>query len=382
MKKIIFSVVVLALAVVVLIGAGSGSHQLEISNAYVSGRFFNITSHTDGVVDIVNIKKGDRVKRGDLLFTIAIERDAKIINQRSQELRTILNEKLMSCLNIEVANNLVEVTETNIDFLKDRLERTKKLISASVIADDDLRLLELQLRQEKSVEEKAKLNLISLKAEDNLSLIERPNIQLAMTNLREALYNKYMNEIRAPYDGYIYEVLAYPTIYAKAGVSQIIFIPTERPTIEANILESELQFIKQGMKVIVIPDISDKREKITGFIQSIVPSTAATFSAFPRNNIDSNWIKVSQRIPIVIRLLDETENSLEMPIGTSVRVIIPTRENEIEYIEKSHVNSLTDEYENNSWENDYKSILEKLVASETKRAKLLLAGHCPVPNWM
>jgi membrane fusion protein (multidrug efflux system) len=71
------------------------------------------------------------------------------------------------------------------------------------------------------------------------------------------------------------------------------------------------------MKVEIISDVH-KGISLKGHIHSIVPSTAASFSPIPRNNMDSNWIKVSQRIPVLVEI-DEKDKSL-LPIGSSSKL--------------------------------------------------------------
>jgi membrane fusion protein (multidrug efflux system) len=78
--------------------------------------------------------------------------------------------------------------------------------------------------------------------------------------------------------------------------------------------------------VTVVPDVGGGKRIYSGIIQSIVPSVAATFSQLPRNNLDSNWIKTSQRIPVLITLAPPTGDVAPLPLGSSVKVIIDVRQ--------------------------------------------------------
>lgn len=379
-KKVVALSLIAALGAVVILGAAGGRQQLEISNAYITGRVLNLAAHADGVVDRVNVSRGDRVARGELMLALDSERDASAINKFSQQFRVALKAELTNCLAIEIASNAVVGVEAKIDYLQERTARIRKLTQASVAAVDELRSLELSLRQEQVAIEQEKLKLTLMNVNEHESLMDRPSVQLAANQLREAYYRKHMNEVRAPYEGYVYEVLGYPGAYAKAGESQIIFVPTERPTVEANVLESELPYIKPGLRVKVIADVSESREPIDGYVQSIVPSSAATFSKLPRNNVDSNWIKVSQRVPVLIALIDNHSQSGHYPIGTSVRVLIPTEATPEDWmaVEESKVSqeaSIDD-----AWVTAFRSTLTAIIENESLLAAKALGGRCKAPR--
>src|SRR5918999_4662995 len=97
-KKLVLTVTFLAVGAVVWIGVQGGARQLEVTNAYVTGRVLQIAAPSDGVIDVVRVSRGDSVKRGDLLIALDSERDAISIQQRIQELRVALKGELISCL--------------------------------------------------------------------------------------------------------------------------------------------------------------------------------------------------------------------------------------------------------------------------------------------
>jgi len=117
-------------------------------------------------------------------------------------------------------------------------------------------------------------------------------------------------------------VLVYPGRYVKKAENLLILIPKEEQVIEANVLESEISLISPGTAVMVVPDVGGGKRRFSGVVQSIVPAVAATFSPLPRNNLDSNWIKTTQRIPILITLAPSSEKTSELPLGSSVKVFV------------------------------------------------------------
>jgi hypothetical protein len=86
-------------------------------------------------------------------------------------------------------------------------------------------------------------------------------------------------------------------------------------------LESQLKEVKLGQRAEVHVDGFARNEVLHGYVESIVPATAATFSPVQRNVSDSTWIKVGQRIPVIVRITDKLPLGRIM-VGQSVDVTL------------------------------------------------------------
>jgi multidrug resistance efflux pump len=276
-KKIFFALFATALVVAGYGVASRDSGKLTLDNAYVSGRVLKISATADGVVDAYAVRRADQVVKGQRLFSISDnENDAKLLEYR-EALLAAIDEKIPSCA----------------DFLP---------------------------AQTAPGQANAKAERSPVKKRP--AVLQRARVQPAIAQLRGAFYRAAESEIKSPVDGYVYDVLVYPGRYVKKGENLLILIPREEPVIEANVLESEISLISPGTAVTVVPDVGGGKLRFSGAVQSIVPSVAATFSPLPRNNLDSNWIKTTQRIPILITLAPSSGKTGELPLGSSVKVII------------------------------------------------------------
>ena len=83
-----------------------------------------------------------------------------------------------------------------------------------------------------------------------------------------------------------------------------------RPWVEANMKETDLTHVVSGQKASVVldiyPDIAWEAE-----VESISPTTGATFSLLPPDNATGNFTKVVQRVPVRIKLLGLTETDID-----------------------------------------------------------------------
>lgn len=156
------------------------------------------------------------------------------------------------------------------------------------------------------------------------AVLQRARVQLAIARLQGAFHQAGTSEVTAPYDGYVYDVLAYPGRPVRKGEDLLVLIPKEPPWVEANVLESDIARLAPGTAVEVIPDTGGGKLKYPGLIQSVVPAVAAVFSPLPRNNLDSNWIRTTQRIPVLISFTMPPGDA-QLPLGASVRVVIDAK---------------------------------------------------------
>src|SRR5213595_2706294 len=131
-KKMILLCITVALGVVLWRGARGATSQLEISNAYVTGHILNIASPSEGIIDRVNVKKGDRVTKGQVLFSLETERDKLAIDQRVEVLRTALRLSVQSCFDLKIAAGSLRQTQVSARFLRDKTSRTVQMAKSNV----------------------------------------------------------------------------------------------------------------------------------------------------------------------------------------------------------------------------------------------------------
>ena len=80
-------------------------------------------------------------------------------------------------------------------------------------------------------------------------------------------------------------------------------VADRRPWLEANFKETDLTHVTVGQKATVVldmhPDVTWDAE-----VESISPATGAEFAILPAQNASGNWVKVVQRLPVRLRLIE------------------------------------------------------------------------------
>src|SRR5213075_121443 len=99
-------------------------------------------------------------------------------------------------------------------------------------------------------------------------------------------------------------------------------VSDRRPWVEANFKETDLTNVVVGQKATVVldiyPDITWDAE-----VESISPATGAEFAILPPQNASGNWVKVVQRLPVRLRLI-ERQGEPPLRAGMTAYVSIDT----------------------------------------------------------
>jgi multidrug resistance efflux pump len=127
------------------------------------------------------------------------------------------------------------------------------------------------------------------------------------------------SNIESPVNGYVAAVWTYPGAVVSAGQSIVTVYDISETWVLANIDEGDIYRVKPGQEVqITVDSLGDA--KLKGHVEGIAAATAGTFSIIPQNNTTSNFVKVSQVVPVKITI--ENPGKYLLIPGTSVEVKI------------------------------------------------------------
>ena len=99
-------------------------------------------------------------------------------------------------------------------------------------------------------------------------------------------------------------------------------ISDEEYWVDANFKETELDRIKPGQKARVIVDMY-RDHPFEGEVESLSGGSGQAFSLLPAQNATGNWVKVTQRVPVKIRILNP-DPAYPLRIGTTATVRVST----------------------------------------------------------
>lgn len=218
--------------------------QLKLSGTVMSDDTKMIASRFMGFVQKVYVSEGDRVKKGDLLYTI----DSKEIDlAKSQVELAIEQAKLAVLMNENMFNNV------RLNF-----QRYKRLFKKGMVAKYELENMELMFKNTKDMVEIAKKQLAQAKAK-----------------LKEVEHQYEYLKLRAPNDAVIIQKNIKEGQIAIPGMPALIITSLDNLKVLVEISESNLNRVKIGKKVdVYIPSVNFKTiGKITAIIPAANPMT-------------------------------------------------------------------------------------------------------------
>ena len=115
--------------------------------------------------------------------------------------------------------------------------------------------------------------------------------------------------ITAPYDGYMGRRTLEPGQYVSAGQTLSYIVRSRDKWITANYRETQIANIYIGQEVRIRVDAIEGRT-FTGRVSAISEATGSKYSLVPTDNSAGNFVKVQQRIPVRIDLVDVSDEDM------------------------------------------------------------------------
>ena len=296
-------------------------------NAYVKAHHLAVSSDIDGRAIRVLVKENDLIKTGDLLFTLDPEPYRIKVAKAEAELGGIRNK--LQALRAEYRQVAAEQIDAQqeVAYCKRVFDRQRKLSARGVASraryDEAERNLAKAHQLVQTLEQKILQVLARLGGKDNIPSNQHPMYLGAEAKLHTAVLDLRRTQIRAPAGGIVGKVFLQIGEYVEKGKPVIPIIQTDETWVEANLKETQITHVRTGQKVSLTVDAYPDIE-FEASISSISPSTGGELSVLPPQNASGNWVKVVQRVPVRIELVQRGKGP-ELRAGMTVSVVIDTK---------------------------------------------------------
>ena len=141
--------------------------------------------------------------------------------------------------------------------------------------------------------------------------------------LQQAALNLSYTKIYATESGFITRKSVEPGNFVATG-QVLMGLVSDRVWVVANFKETQLRNMRPGQPVTVKVDAFPQL-KLRGKVDSIQSGTGARFSLLPAENATGNYVKVIQRVPVKIVLLDPPPAGYRLGPGMSVEPEVKVR---------------------------------------------------------
>jgi membrane fusion protein (multidrug efflux system) len=147
-------------------------------------------------------------------------------------------------------------------------------------------------------------------------------IDVARAALDRARLNLSYTRITAPVSGILGKIQVRPGDVVQSGQQLFPLVDDKTYWIDANYKETDLERIRSGQTATISMDMYPD-ETFHGVVESVSPASGAAFSLLPPENATGNWVKVTQRFPVRVRVTGSNADA-PLRIGASCSVTIDT----------------------------------------------------------
>jgi membrane fusion protein (multidrug efflux system) len=324
---------------VIAVGAGAmwlnGGRIVSVDDSYIGAAKLSVATDVSGIVASVNVKEGQKVQAGDVLFKLD-DRPFRIAvdGARADLAQTVLDVAAMK-RDYQRMLHAAKASEAQVSSDQANFDRYANLVRGGSVtrADyDDARFkLAADQQQVEMLKVQSEVQLAKLAGNADIDPTATPVYQRAEARLDEAQRELDHTVVKAPFPGVVTQVESLqPGQYLAAASPAFALVSSANVWAEGNPKETELTFVKPGDKVDVTVD-TYPGQVWKGEVESISPASGSAFSVLPAQNTSGNWVKVVQRIPLRVRI-EHRDNAPDLRDGMSVLLNIDT----------GHVRSLHD----------------------------------------
>ena len=165
--------------------------------------------------------------------------------------------------------------------------------------------------------------LATLGGDSDIVTDEHPSVLSAQAARDKAAYDLIQTTVLAPADGVVAQASSFKVgQFVGAGTALFSLVETSDAWVEANFKETQLTHIRPGQKADIVLDTYPDRV-FHGTVEAVGAGTGAEFSLLPAQNATGNWVKVTQRIPVRIKV-DAGDAELALRTGMSADVSVDT----------------------------------------------------------
>ncbi|MAP12772.1 MAG: hypothetical protein CMQ61_12060 [Gammaproteobacteria bacterium] len=295
-------------------------------NAYVKAEKVAVSSDVAGRVGELLVKPHQRVSKGEILFVLD-QRPFEIDLARAEaQLGVVENEisGYRSAYRMEVA--ALEMATEDLNYFRREHDRQKKLSSGGIVSKARFDQSQHDVQQARQritgIREQIGNALTRLGGDPELPVESHPSYLQALAERDAAMLQLELTVVRAPEAGTIGSIELQVGEYVEDGQPVFSIVRDQSLWVTANLKETQLTHVEVGQSVTITADTyPDKR--FTAVVESIAPATGAEFSLLPPQNASGNWVKVVQRIPVRLQILDDP-GATPLRAGMSVTVEITT----------------------------------------------------------
>ena len=320
----------------------------------VRAHVVEIVPRVSGEIVRVPVRNNQLVKKGDLLFEIdprTFQVTVDLLRAQLDNMRDLIKSmaEQVEGLKVDVkqheaaldeARSEVEGAAAEEQDARLSVERAKDLVASATVtqADFDNRNAAFQTALAKLHEARGRVSQMAAalsQARDDVARgianlgapgEDNPRLRRASLDLEAAQLNLGFTKVRAPADGYVTNLLLHVGDSAVADQPIMAVIDANSFYVEAFFRETIVEKVRNGDRAVVTL-MSYPDTPLEGKIESVgwgiaQQNGSSGFQLLPTVQPTFEWIRLAQRIPVIVRV--EPPDNVKLRAGTTASVVVMT----------------------------------------------------------
>jgi membrane fusion protein (multidrug efflux system) len=326
-RRIVKWAVITALVVIVAV---VGTHYWHLSqayettnDAYVNADTTQIAAQVAGPVMHVYIRDQQHVKAGDLLFDIDAEPFRVAVDAAEAQLRLAQQSVEEQGAAVTAARALLQQRIAELQNAQSNERRTRNLIKQGFLSAQSAEATQTTAATAAAAVEAARANLAQAISALGEGGPHNAAIQAAEARVRQARLDLEHTRVYAPTSGTVANLTLRPGSPVQPLVPVFSLVSDRGYWVDANFKETQLDRLQPGQAATVRVDMYP-HHRFEGRVQSLSGGSGAAFSLLPPENATGNWVKVTQRVPVRVRIVD-ADPAHPLRVGTTATVRVAVR---------------------------------------------------------
>lgn len=291
-------------------------------DAYIGANVVRVAPRVSGRVTAIDVVDQQQVKTGDVLYTI----DPVPFKLELEQAKARLDQstRLVTQMQAAVASARAEVNhrEVLLENAAAKAKRAQQLAAKKYLSQQAVEDAEAAFKGAAADLRSAKARLDEAKRQLGTPGNKNDRVVEARAAMDHAQWELDNTKVVAACDGQIGELGLQPGTVVRADTDSFVLVCDSGYWVDANFKETDVQRIRAGQQADIKVDMYPGLH-LTGVVESVSAAAGSAFSLLPPQNATGNWVKVTQRVPVRVRI-ENPNPSYPLRVGTSASVTVNT----------------------------------------------------------
>lgn len=313
----------------VVIGAAVGGYYLyedarrhpSTEDAYIQANVVQIAPQVPGIVSRVHVINNQNVEEGVPLFDIDTAPLMIAVEAAQAAFDEAVESVGASGAGVTAAAARVRQAEATLANARSEAARGRTLSQAGSMSASALDTRESALKQAEAGLAAALAELERAQQQFGRSGKDNARLRAASAALRKAQLDLTYAEVRAPAKGWVSNLTLREGAVVAAFRPLFSLVEDTEWWVDAHFKETDVTRLRPGQSADIAVDMYPGMV-LKGVVDSISAGSGATFSLLPPENATGNWVKVTQRYTVRIRITDKPPAGQPLRVGASTKASV------------------------------------------------------------